>query len=122
MSKLLFRLNQVEDDEAGEVRALLNEAGIEFYETNAGRWRISVAAIWLRYDDDYDQARTLLNEYQQQRSERIQQEYRQLEEKGEHETFWQRAQERPADLILAILAVAVVVGIMVWPFLNFAGK
>ena len=120
MAKLLFRLNQVEDDEAGDVRALLDEAGLEYYETDAGRWRVSVAAIWLRHDDDYEQARAMLDDYQQQRSERLQEEYRQLEENGEQETFLQRARERPADLILVILSVVIVVGLMVWPFLNFA--
>ena len=120
MAKLLFRLNQVEDDEADDVRALLDEAGLEYYETNAGRWRVSVAAIWLRHDDDYEQARAMLDDYQQQRSERLQEEYRQLEENGEQETFLQRARERPADLILVILSVVIVVGLMVWPFLNFA--
>ena len=120
MAKLLFRLNQVEDDEADDVRALLDEAGLEYYETNAGRWRVSVAAIWLRHDDDYEQARAMLDDYQQQRSERLQEEYRQLEENGEQETFLQRAREHPADLILVILSVVIVIGLMVWPFLNFA--
>ena len=120
MAKLLFRLNQVEDDEADDVRALLDESGLEYYETNAGRWRVSVAAIWLRHDDDYEQARAMLDDYQQQRSERLQEEYRQLEENGEQETFLQRARERPADLILVILSVVIVIGLMVWPFLNFA--
>ena len=120
MAKLLFRLNQVEDDEADDVRALLDEAGLEYYETNAGRWRVSVAAIWLRHDDDYEQARAMLDDYQQQRSERLQEEYRQLEENGEQETFLQRVRERPADLILVILSVVIVIGLMVWPFLNFA--
>ena len=77
-------------------------------------------AIWLRHDDDYEQARAMLDDYQQQRSERLQEEYRQLEENGEQETFLQRARERPADLILVILSVVIVIGLMVWPFLNFA--
>ena len=119
MAKLLFRLNQVEEDEADEVRALLTDAGIEFYETDAGRWRVLVAAIWLRHNDDFDQARALLDDYQQQRRERIQQEYRQREEAGESETFLQRAQERPADLILALMAVAIIIALMVWPFIHF---
>ena len=67
MAKLLFRLNGVNEDEAEDVRTLLQDAGIEFYETDEGRWRISVAAIWLRHNDDYEQARGLLDQYQQER-------------------------------------------------------
>ena len=33
MAKLLFKLNSVPDDEAEEIRALLAEAEINFYET-----------------------------------------------------------------------------------------
>lgn len=112
MAKLLFRLNQVEEDEANEVRDLLQQAEIEFYETDAGRWRISVAAIWLRHDEDFERARALLDDYQQQRRERLQQQAENIQ------TFWQRAQERPADLLLAVLAIAVVLGLMIWPFFS----
>ena len=48
MALLLFRLRNVPDDEADEVRHLLNENSIEFYETSAGNWGISMPAIWLR--------------------------------------------------------------------------
>ena len=60
MAKLLFRLNGVSDDEANEVRQLLDEAGFDTYETDAGRWRISLAAIWLRNDVEFERARALI--------------------------------------------------------------
>ena len=47
MRELLFHLRGVTDDEADDVRELLREAGIEFYETQAGRWNLSVPALWL---------------------------------------------------------------------------
>ena len=58
MSRLLMNLRHVPDDEADEVRALLKEHGIGFYETQAGRWRISLAGIWVE-EPDYPAARTL---------------------------------------------------------------
>lgn len=118
MAKLLFRLNQVEDDEADDVRALLDEAEIDYYETDAGRWRISIAAIWLRNDDDYERARSLLDEYQQQRSERLNEDYQQRLRNGEVPTLWQRFQERPADIIAVLLAISAIIGIMIWPFVS----
>ena len=75
MALLLFRLRNVPDDEADEVRHLLNENSIEFYETSAGNWGISMPAIWLRNDDDYDLAFSLLHQYQLSRSQRMRAEY-----------------------------------------------
>ncbi|WP_430459938.1 DUF6164 family protein [Thalassolituus sp. LLYu03] len=118
MAKLLFRLNQVNDDEADDVRSLLDDAGIEYYETDAGRWRISVAAIWLRHDDDFPQARALLDEYQQQRYEHVRQEYEERLSKGEVPTLWQRFQERPVDFFAVALALLMILGLMVWPFFS----
>ena len=36
MATLLFRLNDVPQDEADDVRQLLTDKGIDFYETHAG--------------------------------------------------------------------------------------
>src|SRR4030065_1675214 len=44
---LLFKLNGVPDDEAEDIRALLNRNGIDYYETPAGNWAESVPAIGL---------------------------------------------------------------------------
>jgi len=47
MSKILFRLNGVSDDEAEEVRELLASNNIDFYETSPGNWGVSMPAIGL---------------------------------------------------------------------------
>lgn len=112
MARLLFRLNGVDMDEAEDVRQILEQAGIEFYETDAGRWRISLAALWLRHDEDYAQARALLDEYQQARAERMR------AEAGALPGFWQRAQERPVDLVLVIIAISALLALMLWPFFS----
>lgn len=110
MAKLLFRLNGVSDDEANEVRALLAEHEFDVYETDAGRWRISVAAIWLRNNADYDKARALLDEYQHERGIRIRAEAQNLP------TFWQQARDNPVDTIMVLLGVAALTALMLWPF------
>ena len=38
MAKILFRLNGVSDDEANDVRELLSNNAIDFYETSPGNW------------------------------------------------------------------------------------
>ncbi|ASP37209.1 hypothetical protein CHH28_00250 [Bacterioplanes sanyensis] len=113
MAKLLFRLNGVDESEADEVRALLEE--FDTYETHAGRWGLSVAAIWLKDEDAFDDARAVIDDYQQQRSERLQQEFSQQP----IVPFWQRVQQRPADHIAVAIAIALVLALMVWPFTNW---
>ena len=67
MSVLIFRLNGVSDEEAADVRELLNDNQLAFYETDAGRWGLSIAALWLKDGDQLRQASYLLTEYQRQR-------------------------------------------------------
>ncbi|MDD1605743.1 MAG: DUF6164 family protein [Methylococcaceae bacterium] len=67
MSILLFSLRGVPDDEADEIRELLTEQDIDFYETPAGNWGVSMPALWLRDETELATAQTLLNTYQQQR-------------------------------------------------------
>jgi hypothetical protein len=75
MAVLVFRLNGVGDDEAQAVRELLNAADIAFYETDAGRWGVSVAAIWLPDEEHFARARALIDDYQQRRSEQLERRY-----------------------------------------------
>ena len=66
MSRIAFHLNGVPEEEINDVRTLLDDAGIEYYETSAGRWGISTAAIWIRNDDDFEAARAVIEQYQQE--------------------------------------------------------
>lgn len=68
MSLLLFALRGVPDDEADEIRELLTEQRIDFYETPAGNWGVSMPALWLRNDTELVVAQLLLAAYQQQRA------------------------------------------------------
>lgn len=75
MARLLFKLRNVPDDEATDVRALLTEHDIAFYETTAGNWGISMPGIWLRHDSDYEKARNILDTYQHERAVRMRSQY-----------------------------------------------
>jgi hypothetical protein len=110
MAKLLFRLNGVFEEEANFVREALDNAGIEYYETNQGRWGISVAAIWLPDEDDYIAARELLDQVQEEWIEHVQGDY--------VPTFAERFRERPTAFILTILAVIAMIGLTVVPFVG----
>ncbi|MEX0622492.1 DUF6164 family protein [Saccharospirillum sp.] len=119
MAVLVFRLNGVSDQEADEVRDLLTTEGFEFYETSAGRWHISVAAIWLVNDDDYVAARECIDRYQQQRQIEQRAAVRQAREEGRASSWKERWRDEPGTLVLVWIGLAVVVVISIWPFFNW---
>ena len=106
MAKLLFNLRNVPDDEAGDVRALLDTLGVEWYETQAGAFGISAAGLWLRQAEDWPRARQALDVYQAQRREQAQARAVESPEPG----FAQQLREQPGyvlgrlALMLAIIA------------------
>ena len=77
MAKLIFRLKSVSDDEADDIKNLLTENNIDFYESPPGNWEISMHALWLNDDAQYAQAKQLIDDYQVKRSQRIKQETQQ---------------------------------------------
>lgn len=121
MAVIVFKLNGVPDDEADEVRALLTEKGFDFYETSAGRWGISVAALWLKNDEDKVSARALIDEFQHQRQEKVRAEYEQLKERGELEGILSRLLSNPLQVIIYIIFIALIIYLSLSPFI-FIGK
>lgn len=116
MASLLFKLNNVPDDEANEVRALLTEHQIAFYETNAGFFRVGLDAIWLHDSSQLEMAKNLLRDYQQKRYQSQRELFDQSLEKGEVETLWQRITHQPIRFFAAMLAVAFVLSLTLVPF------
>lgn len=100
MSILFFSLRGVPDDEADEVRQLLNDNGIDFYETSAGPWGISTSAIWLYRHDDVETIRPLFKAYQQQRTLTQRAQYQQLKQQGQAPGFIRHNLYRPLRFIL----------------------
>lgn len=118
MAKLLFRLNNVPEEEAAEVRALLEAHGFETYETRAGFWGLGVAAIWLRDEDRYEAARELLDRYQAELGERVRRERDDLAAHGQVPTLWKRLLTQPVRVVLLTLAVLGILALSTLPFLG----
>lgn len=95
MPRLLFNLRGVPEDEADEVRELLTEQEIDFYETSAGNWGVSMPALWLRNDADLEKARYVLNQYQQQRFLTARANYLQLKKMDQQKTLLKAFIEKP---------------------------
>lgn len=122
MAKLLFKLNQVPEDEAADVRALLDEQGFVTYETQAGFWGLGVPAIWLRDDEQLPDAKRLLAQYQEQRREEQRQLYAEREANGDVPTVVDRAVAHPIRFVLLLIAVVVVLGFSILPFVAMIGQ
>jgi hypothetical protein len=104
MTLLLFSLRGVPDDEADEIRELLTAQDIDFYETPAGNWGVSMPALWLRDESELTKAQSLLNVYQQQRAITQRELYLQTKPK----TVLQAFIERPLLYCIYFMAIGLV--------------
>ncbi|WP_305907247.1 DUF6164 family protein [Methylomarinum sp. Ch1-1] len=109
MSTLLFSLQGVPEDEADEVRALLSDNGIDFYETSAGNWGISMPALWLRDPDELPTAQRLLHAYQQKRCAEQRALYEQLKKEGKNKRLFDVVKEKPLQFLLYSGFIALIV-------------
>ncbi len=122
MKKLLFRLDGVPEDEAIEVRALLDEEQIDYYETPGGLWGISVAGLWVADAEVYRRAKPHLERYASERQARVRAEYRQQVEQGEAETLFDRFRQRPFTFLLTLAFIAFILYLSTIPFMRIAGN
>jgi len=119
MAVRLFKLRDVPDDEAEDVRHLLAEHGIDFYETYAGNWGIGTPAIWLKDESRLQQAKALIDQYQGERAIRMRAEYEQKKQDGRHETMLDRMKAHPVQVIIFGALTLFIVYVTLTPFLNF---
>lgn len=118
MPTLLLNLRDVPDDEADEVRALLDAQAIEWYETSPSPWGISSGGIWIRDDQQAAFARAQLATYQQQRALQARAAHAADLREGRIETAWTRVRRRPlhALAVLAGIVLMLVLGLAMLPF------
>lgn len=121
MSKLLLNLRNVLDDEADEVRAMLDEHAIAFYETRPSMWGISAGGIFVTEDADIVQAKRLMADYQQQRQIRVRAEFAAAKQAGTTETFWMVLRAEPGRVVLTLLAVFFLLGLVALPVFILRG-
>ena len=117
MSILLFRLRNVPEDEAEDVRELLKDNGFEFYETSAGNWGISTAAIWLKNKNDLDNAKAVIEKYQTERGITQRHDYEELKKSGGHKTLSDAFKENPFRFVAYLIFVGFIIYISTKPFL-----
>lgn len=119
MPVILFKLRGVPDDEANEVRELLTKNEIDYYETSAGNWGISMPAIWLKDERQLRQAKLLIEQYQGERVIRVREEYRRLKNEGKHETIVYRFRQNPIQFLVYLAIVLFLIYLSTVPFIDF---
>ncbi|HFD87288.1 MAG TPA: hypothetical protein ENJ35_06405 [Gammaproteobacteria bacterium] len=119
MAKKLIVLRNMPDDEIEDIHALLKENGIDYYETPAGNWGISMPALWVENTAEFDQARSLLDEYENDRQQRVKAEYEQLVREGKARTIWDEIREKPFRFLLYTGFIGFILYFSIHPFLNF---
>jgi hypothetical protein len=118
MAKLLMKMRLVPDDEAADVRAMLDGAHIAWYETEPSRWGISHGGIWVRDDADEARAKALMADYQASRRERARAERAASLRDGTAETFGDVLRREPLRVLLSILGILAALAVLALvPFL-----
>ncbi len=112
MATLVFRLKYVPDEEADDIRQLLFDNDIAFYETSAGRWQISLAGIWVKEKAQAVAALALIREDQLKRV---------THRKSPTPWEWlvgyvQYAKHNPAESLFTLFAIFIVLGLSLAPF------
>jgi hypothetical protein len=121
MSKLLLNLRDVPEDEADDVRALLDAHCIAYYETRPSMWGISAGGIFVTVDDAIVEAKRLMAAYQEQRGTRARAEYAAAVRDGTAETFWTALRAEPGRVALTLLGILFLLGLVALPVILLRG-
>lgn len=116
MAKLLFNLRGVPADEAAELRALLTEHDIAYYETSPGNWGISLPALWLEDTAQLAEATRLIDQYEHDRMVNARAEYARRKADGQIPGLLENTLR---NLPLVILALAALAALVYLPFKMF---
>lgn len=115
MATLLLNLRNVPDDEADEVRALLDARRIAFYETRPSRWGVSAGAIWIAEDIDADRAKALMAGYQAERLARARAEHAAAKAQGTAPTWCSTLRDEPLRVAMTVLTTLLLLGLVALP-------
>lgn len=118
MAVQLIVLRGVPEDEAEDIRKLLREARIDYYETPEGNWGVSLPAIWLQDDSALERAERLLAEYQAKRVEKVRDDYDRQAKEHKLGRMVDRFRDEPLRILIYLAIVAAVLYFSTMPFLS----
>lgn len=120
MATLLLNLRHVPEDEADEVRALLDAHGVDYYETPPSVWGVSAGGFWLPGEAGLADAQALLARYQAERGERVRAEREAAVREGRAPGTWAGIRARPGQALGAIIGILLMLAVATLPFLLIA--
>ncbi len=115
MPKLLLNLRHVPDDEIADVRRLMDEHGIECYDTPPGPFGITAGGIWLKNPEEFDRARELMDAYQAERAKHARAKWQQARARGEAETLAANVRRNPLRALLIVVGSIFVLMVLFAP-------
>ncbi len=121
MAQRIFSLRDVPADEADDVFALLDEAGIAWYQTAPSVWGLSTPAVYVYAASDAEAARALIDNYQRERSARLR-ESGALQQRGVAQLLRSLGQDwlqRPVRMTALLVIVGLVLYFSIKPFMLF---
>ena|SRR5688572_14561774 len=117
MAKLLLNLRDVPDDEADDVRALLDAHGIAWYETRPSPWGVSHGGIWISDADRHAEAKAHLDAYQKRRGDAAREAREADRLAGRLESPWAELRRRPLRALAALVGIALMIALVLLPYL-----
>ncbi|MCA1714767.1 MAG: DUF6164 family protein, partial [Gammaproteobacteria bacterium] len=105
------------DDEADDVRALLDANRIAFYETVPNFWGLSGGGIWIDDEAQVAEAKRLMAEYQAARVQRVRAEYAAARRDGTAETVWTVLRAQPIKVLVVLAAIVFLLYLTALPVL-----
>lgn len=98
------------------MRSLLREHDIDFHETTAGFIGIGTAAIWVNKESQFEQAKSLIEQYQLERYTSARDLYQQRKARGEQTRFIDLLWGNPIKVILYIVVAIMFLLLITTPF------
>lgn len=102
MARIIFILRGVPEEEAEEIRSLLLDNHLDYYETSSGNWGISMPALWIKNEADFPRAEALLNQFHQERERQQKEKYIALKKAGQNKTIVDEFVQRPIRFIFYV--------------------
>ncbi len=125
MTKKVYDTNWASPEEVSDILALLQRHAISHYETPKGVFGLSIGAIWVDDDSDYNPARQIIEEYDKARALRVRQQYESAAQGTGLVAILLNVRklivERPHQAFLYLVIIAGLIAIHWWFFKALSG-
>ncbi|CAH0992318.1 hypothetical protein SIN8267_02437 [Sinobacterium norvegicum] len=118
MAELLINLRNAPADEIDDLIELLDSHQIDYYQTSGGSFGLSLPGLWVNDADQFQRARSLIDQYQHERQQRIRAQFQQAKDSNQHDTVWARLKRIPNRMITFSIMIFIVIIASIKPFMD----